>query len=171
MQLLESFSIDWQLILAQAVSFLILLIVLKKFVYKPLIDMVNKRRDMIENSLLQKKEIEEQMEDLRKYHEEQIKKTQVQAQEIIARAEANAEKERLAQIEKTEAEINVLFAQAKKDIESQKEEMIKGAEVHMAEILIPAIEKILEQSADDASRQQIYEKSLQRVNQLYKKSA
>ena len=47
-ELFSQLGIDWKLLLAQGVNFVILLVVLTKFVYKPLMKMVEARRQKIE---------------------------------------------------------------------------------------------------------------------------
>src|SRR3989338_5782020 len=69
-ELVSQLGIDWKLLLAQGVNFLILLVVLTKFVYKPLMKMVEERRKRIEFG----------------------KKADTQAVAIISEAEKNAQK-------------------------------------------------------------------------------
>ena len=104
---------------------------------------------MIEKSMEQKQEIEQQLEDIREYHKEQIIQARNEAQAILATAQENAEKERSVQLVKAQKEINALFEKANKDIEAQKQEMLKNVETRIAEILIPALERVLQESVDD----------------------
>ena len=125
---------------------------------------------MIEKSMEQKQEIEQQLEDIREYHKEQIIQARNEAQAILATAQENAEKERSVQLVKAQKEINALFEKANKDIEAQKQEMLKNVETRIAEILIPALERVLQESVDDKTREQLYQRSVQKINELYQQS-
>ena len=168
--LLASLGIDWRVFVAQAITFLMLLFILRAKVYTPLLTTLNNRRKKIEESLEQQKEIEQQMEDIREYHKDQIIQARNEAQAIIATAQENMEKERAVQLVKAQKEINALFEKANKDIEAQKQEMLKNVESRVAEILIPALERVLQESVDEPTRQQLYERSVRRINELYKQS-
>ena len=168
--LFTSLGFDWRVLVAQAITFLSLLLILKIFLYQPLLNTLSKRRKMIEKSMEQKKEIEQQLEDIREYHKEQIIQARNEAQAILATAQENAEKERSVQLVKAQKEINALFEKANKDIEAQKQEMLKNVEARIAEILIPALERVLQESVDEQTRQQLQERSIQKINELYQQS-
>ncbi len=53
------FGIDWRLLLAQAVNFFLLLFVLKKFAYKPILAMLARRRHEIEKGFELRREAED----------------------------------------------------------------------------------------------------------------
>ena len=55
-ELLENLEIKWQLLAAQTVNFFILLFVLKKFLYKPMLKFLKERREAIEEGLKKVKE-------------------------------------------------------------------------------------------------------------------
>ncbi|MYE38095.1 MAG: F0F1 ATP synthase subunit B [Candidatus Spechtbacteria bacterium SB0662_bin_43] len=167
MEILDKFRLNEMLFLAQTINYLILLLILTHFTYKPLFRVLNERRDTIETSLQKAEEIDEQMENLRTYHEEQLIKARDEARKIIAQAKTTANQDREKQLIKTQEEIDALFARARTEIAAEKQEMTRDVEKQTAKFLIPALEKILQESVDDDVRQQIYERSVKRVAQLY----
>lgn len=91
-ELLSQLGIDWKLLLAQGVNFLILLVVLTKFVYRPLMKMVEERRKRIEFGI---KAGEKGAKIINEAEEEKagiIKNADTQAVAIISEAEKNAQK-------------------------------------------------------------------------------
>lgn len=91
-ELVNQLGIDPKLLLAQGVNFLILLFVLTKFVYKPLMKMVEERRRKIELGV---KGGEMAEEVIKKAEEEKagiIKEADTHAVAIISEAEKNAQK-------------------------------------------------------------------------------
>ena len=165
--LLEGLHIDWKLIIAQAFNFMLILAILTKFVYKPIFNVLNERKDTIESSLQKAQDIDQQMESVKQYHQDQLVKARDEAQQIIAQARTTADKEKEVRIAKTEEEITQLYDRAKADISAEKQEMVKDVEKQTAKFLIPAIEKILKETVDEPIRKKIHEKSVQRVAQLY----
>ncbi len=70
-QLLSQLGIDWKLLLSQAVNFFLLLIVLRLFVYKPLLQMLHERRERIEEGIEKAKEA-----DIRLLEAEEMKRSE-----------------------------------------------------------------------------------------------
>lgn len=91
-ELVSQLGIDWKLLLAQGVNFVILLFVLTKFVYKPLMKMVEERRKKIELGI----KGGEKAEQIIKLAEQEkagiIKEADTQAVGIISEAEKTAQK-------------------------------------------------------------------------------
>ncbi len=61
---IEKFGIDWRLLAAQAVNFFILFFLLAKFVYRPVISLLEKRRKRIEEGLTFTTEAERRIADI-----------------------------------------------------------------------------------------------------------
>lgn len=91
-ELFSQLGIDPKLLLAQAVNFLILLFVLTKFVYKPLMKMVEERRQKIELGVKGGEMAEQIIKDAETEKSGIIKEAGVKAVGIISEAEKNAQK-------------------------------------------------------------------------------
>ena len=48
--LFSSIGIDWKLLVLQTIAFLLLLVILKKFVYPPIVAMLDRRDEMIKEA-------------------------------------------------------------------------------------------------------------------------
>src|SRR3989344_7190785 len=79
MEFLKDFGVNPILLLAQIVNFTILLLLLKKFFYKPILKVLEERKHKIETAVLQAEEIQKKLEE-----------TQVQQEKLIGEAEAQA---------------------------------------------------------------------------------
>lgn len=92
---MEALGIDVKLIVVQAANFLILLYLLKRFMYQPILNMLNKRAEDSQAILDEKNELSEKIENIDKEREEVLKQTRTEADEIISQARGKGE--RLAQ--------------------------------------------------------------------------
>ncbi len=167
MELIDRFHIDLSLIIAQATTFLLLLLILNRFVYKPIFKTLNERREKIEDSLRKTEEINKRVEEINKYHQKKLVEARDEASAIIALAREKTDKDTEKRLKKASEEIQGLFEKARAEIKIEKEDMIQDAERRVAEFLIPAIEKVLSESVDKEIRDKIYENSLQKVTQMY----
>ena len=114
MEILGKLGIDIHLLVAQIINFIILLFILNKFVYKPILKEIEEKN--IEDNKKQK-ELEEKENQLKSQLEEaknEIIKSKKKANNIIEEAEILAEQIKLRTQEEVEAEKKKVFSQIKK---------------------------------------------------------
>lgn len=90
--LLTQLGVNWKLLLAQGVNFLILLAVLTIFVYRPLVKLLEERRRKIELGLKGAEEIEGRLREVEKIKVEKLAAADKSATEIIGIAEKDGRK-------------------------------------------------------------------------------
>lgn len=134
-ELIRNFGVDWKLLLAQVVNFAILFFLLKRFAYQPILAMLRKRKEEIEEGFAMRAEAEKTLVEI-----EEIKtKTAVQAQEdalvLVKRAEETAGKRRDEIVHEAVARGEILVAEAKQKAEKEAEK-IEGAVAREAETLV-----------------------------------
>lgn len=83
MEILNQFGVNPILLLAQAVNFFILLFILKKFLYKPILKVLDERKKRIEESLKNAEEIELQLQKTKEQSEKIITKALEESQKIL----------------------------------------------------------------------------------------
>lgn len=76
-----TFGVDWALLLAQVVSFCIVCFILYRFAYRPILKMLETRRQQIAQGLANAEQIKAE-----------LARTEVQRQEVMAQANAQANK-------------------------------------------------------------------------------
>jgi F-type H+-transporting ATPase subunit b len=99
-------GIDWQMLIFQGVAFLILVWILAKFVFPPLLKAVDDRQAKIEESTKAAAEAEKKAEGAEVKIEEALKKARLEATDIVstAKSEATAAIEKAENQAKTRAE-------------------------------------------------------------------
>ncbi|MEA1873760.1 MAG: F0F1 ATP synthase subunit B [Bacteroidota bacterium] len=140
--------------------FIILLVLLRIFAWKPILSMVNKRNDSIENALKQAEIAREDMKKLQLDHEQMMEQTKQERDKIFA--EAREMKEQLMQKAKDETDkmVTKMKTDAKAEIEGQKQAAINELKQQVAVISIDIAEKILKSELEDKNKQEAM------VNQL-----
>jgi F-type H+-transporting ATPase subunit b len=83
--IIEAFHLDIKLIIAQLINFTIVLAVLYKLVYKPLLKTMNERTGKIEKGLKDAQESQAQLEKAEKTRDEKIKEAKKEARQISHR--------------------------------------------------------------------------------------
>lgn len=91
-KILSSFGVSWLTFLASLINFIVLLIILQWFAYKPLLKMLEERRQRIADSMKQADQIKEELAKTQIAREEVLTKANEAAQKMINEARAAAEK-------------------------------------------------------------------------------
>lgn len=106
MEIFKDFGVNPVLLVAQIVNFLIILVVLKKFMYKPVIGILKKREDEIKLGIKNSEEAQKKLEEADAKEKEILQTARERADKIIAQAK----------LEATEAK-NEIEANSKREIE------------------------------------------------------
>ena|SRR5579872_1763658 len=167
MQIAQQFGIEPILLLAQIVNFIIILAVLRKFFYAPIVKMLDDRKKKIEESLKNADAIESKLQQT----EEQTQKTTQEAiksaKQIIedAKQEAQRISDRATEDARKTQEEMVTAAQAQ--IEMQKEEMKKQLEKDTLTLVAGVIKKVLGKNLKQKDQQDLTDKAMSEIsNQL-----
>lgn len=88
--LFQALGLDWKLLIEQTIAFLILLWILGKFVYPPIIKMIDERRSAIEEGMQHAKKADEALKKAEADVADLIAKARSEADEIIARSQKEA---------------------------------------------------------------------------------
>ncbi|MGC9968742.1 MAG: hypothetical protein ABSC29_03390 [Minisyncoccia bacterium] len=147
-QLFDQLGIDWHLLLSQAVNFFLLLVVLRIFVYKPLLKLLHDRRRRIEEGLVKADEADKRLLEVEEIGKGKIKEAEMQAVGILRKTEGDAkelEARLLAEAKRKEAEE---LANAAVRLKAQEADSRRATEKEAAAMVKRAIAKTVELSPE-----------------------
>lgn len=154
MELISKLGLDLKLLIAQIVNFLILFFVLKKLLYKPILNLLDKRKQMIEKNVEDTRKIGERMDQIETEKQEILSNASKEAMAIIEKSKVEAEAEHKQALENAKKEISKLAERYRGQLKEEKDEMMREIKSEVAELVISSSEKILQRefSASDQRR-------------------
>ncbi len=154
MELIAKLGIDAKILIAQVINFLILLFVLKKFVYGPVIAKLEQRRGMIAKATHDAKKSEELLKEIEQTRLEMIQQTKKVTLEMMEQAAKSAEETKASIVESARQEAQQIAEQSKLQLAREKEKMLKEAGEELGRLVVTATEKIIERefSPEDQKR-------------------
>ncbi len=163
MGLLEDFSSG--LFIIQSVIFLIVLLVLRKFAWKPILDAVNEREVTIVDSLNQAKLAKEEVQNLKAENEMIIREAKMERDNILK--EAREIKERIVteakDIAKTEGD--KMIEQARQSIQAEKSAAMSDIKNQIGILSVNIAESILQDKlSTDGAHNALVESYLNKSN-------
>lgn len=157
--------LNLQVILAQMICFLILLFLLKKFLWKPVFQILEERQKKIEQDALDLQNSKKDVAILKQEYQSFLDKTEVIAQQRIKQAleegEQKAQHIRLSAHEEARA----IVMEAKDEIRLEMEKSKKVLRSDIVNMVIQATEKMLQEKLTLGSDQKIVENFLADLEQ------
>lgn len=159
-ELLTKLGIDWKLLIAQIVNFLVLLFILYKFAYGPILTMLEKRQKKIEKGLKDAEAAGKKLEESEEKQKEILKRARTEAKEIVEKAHAQAEKSKSEMATEAKTQAEKIIAGAKVEIEREKEKTIGEIKSEIGSLVVAAAEKIIDEKLDASKDKKLIEESL-----------
>lgn len=153
-ELIKTFHIDWKLMLAQLVNFVLVLWVIWRFALRPLGKVMDERSKTIDKSLADAKEIEANLAKIEKEREAKIQEAKKEAAQLIEHARTAGQTQGEQMVAEAKREVQTVIAVAKEQMVQEKKEMLKSVKAEVAGLVTLSLHKILGQ----ASSQKIDEK-------------
>lgn len=141
---LASLGINGQLFAFQLLNFAIVACIVWFLVLKPLVKKMEERRKQVEESVDNVKAIETSLQMSEKKYQDKIDEAKVAANKILEKAHTESEAISKQIKEKAQKDVELLVMQAKKNIGIDKQEMKDELRKETAEMVVMAMEKLLE---------------------------
>lgn len=151
MNLLEDFSIG--LFFWQTLLFVLLLLLLKKYAWKPMLTAVNDREEGIKNALDSAEKAKREMENLQADNQKLLKEARAEREAMLK--EARDIKNKMIEDAKDQAkeEAGKLVAQAQASIETEKKAAISELKAQVANLSIEIAEKVVREELSNKDKQ------------------
>ena len=150
-KLINDFSFGlffWQIVL-----FVLLLLLLKKYAWKPILDALNSREEGIQNALDEADKARQEMVDLKSSNEKILKEARLERDGLLK--DARMIKDKMISEAKDEANIqsNKIIEQARTAIENEKLAAITELKNQVAELSIGIAENIMQDELSNKGKQ------------------
>lgn len=153
--MLEKLGIQPFSLIAQIINFLILFFLLSKFLYQPILKMLDERKRRIKESLEKEKKIEEEAAKLETVRLKKREEAEKEAQEIVRRAKAVAAEERRKAKEKIRKTIQEAKKQAHEEFKKEKEALVTRFREQAAELVLLTTKQVLRASLGKTTQKKL----------------
>jgi F-type H+-transporting ATPase subunit b len=153
MELLGSLGIDAKLIVAQVINFTVLAALLYKFLYRPIIGVLEERERKVKESVLRAEEVEKRWQNLAGEEKKHLAESHRKAAHLLEEARKVGKEEGAELRERAKRDIERLVREAKEEIEGEKEKAREDLKREVGELVILASSKVLGVSARSVDKE------------------
>jgi F-type H+-transporting ATPase subunit b len=155
-------AFDWTLPM-MVVSFLLVVWLLSKVAWKPLTNMMEKRRQNIESMLNKAESDREEAESLRLKHQEELRQAHQEVQALIEKATKSAEQRAAEMMEQARGEAEKIKQAALAQIEVERARAVADIQAQVADLSVAVAEKILRKNLDLANQEELINQFIHEV--------
>ena len=163
---MEGLGINLGYLISQIINFLLLLVILRVFLYKPILNMLDKRRETIRTQLEEADTAKSQAEAAKQEYEKQLEKAKEERRSMLAEAREQADKMREEILEKARGEAQALVAKTEEEMEALRRQTIVGAQGEIVELAMAAAGKVVGGSLDEKAQRRLIEEFIAEVGDL-----
>ncbi|MFT5243799.1 MAG: F-type H+-transporting ATPase subunit b [Psychroserpens sp.] len=144
---------EFGLVFWTAITFLFLLLILRKFAWKPILGAVSEREEGIKDALASAENARKEMENLTADNERILKEARLERETMLKEAREIKAKMISDAKEEAQEQANKMIMQAQLAIESEKKSAMAELKNHVAGLSIEIAEKVVRQELSDKGRQ------------------
>jgi F-type H+-transporting ATPase subunit b len=165
---LRPLGIDPALLIAYLINFVILLFLLRLFLYGPILNMLADRRQKIQESLEQADKVRQEAEVQRADFQRELEEARKTSQEAAARAAQETEKMREAILIEARKEAEQIREQARQQIEVERQQTLAELQRQVADLAVELARKVIGQTVavDGQAQRQLIQQFLQEAGDL-----
>ena len=156
-----SLGINLPLLVVFIANFIVLLVMLRLFLYKPVMKVLDERakraREAIELAEATKKEYDQAKDEIQK----QIEKGRQEAQAIIAQAMQVGERLKEESRQEATKQAQVIVDRARSELEAERDKLVGDLRREFVDISIAASEKVIKETLDKEKHRKLIEETLQ----------
>ena len=147
-------------LIAQIANFIVLLLILRFTLYKPILRMLDDRRKRIAEGLGAADAARAEASDAQAQIQAQLDEARGQGQEIVANAQQVATRIQDEARDQAERERSAAASRSRQEIQLERDRAIADLRAEFAEITVSAAERVIRQSLDGEAHQRIIDETL-----------
>jgi F-type H+-transporting ATPase subunit b len=162
--LLGTFGLNGKLFLAQLLNFGVVVFIVWRWVYRPLVKLIDERSKKINDGLEFSKEAANQLEEISIQKKEVLKQAKAESLKLIEEAGTAAEAVKREKLDETKKEVDRMVEEGKSRIENERQSSYEALKGDIANLVTSATKKVL-QGLDDKAQHDLIKSA---VNDLEK---
>ena len=140
---MDALGINGPFLLAQIINFLVIMWLLRTFLYEPVLNMLEQRKEKIRESLNAAEKARAEASTRSAENEKIIADARRQAQDIIRQAQERAQRSEAEMVAKARNEANALKERAKGEIEQERQQALSSLRKEVAQLSLTIARKAI----------------------------
>jgi len=158
------FSLDPGLFIWSMVTFLILVALLYKFAFNPLMRMQKARQDQIHQSIVEAEKLRDEAQELLVSYKQQLSAAREEAASIVDRARKAGESTKAEVLEEARVQAEATLAKARQQIERDTNQALQRIREEVADLTVAATEKVARTSLSQEDQLRLIQEAINEID-------
>ncbi len=148
---------------AELIAFILMILVLGRWVYPRIIKAATERESKIEAGLRAAQEAEERLSKVQVQVEQTLEEARAQARDILQRSHGEASAAAAEVIAKARADAEALIERARTEIGGERDRAIQDLRAEVSSLVVAATQRLLGEAIDARAHQRLIDDALNRI--------
>lgn len=162
--IVEKFGVDTPLLIAQAINFVIVALVIWQFALKKILLTIDEREKKIADSLKNAEKIKLELEATEKQQNETLQEASLEAKKTVATAQEQAKSYIEAQKEEARKQAEEIVEKARSAMELERQRVLNDAREEIASLVILTTSKVLQRELGDEEKSRFSESAAKEIS-------
>ena len=164
MEIIKNFGVNPILLAAQIINFLIIFLLLKKFLYKPVLELLKKRQTMIKEGIKQAEESKIKLEKVVIEEKNILRLAQLQAKKFIEEAKQESIELTLQMNDNAKKQTEKILKDAKDQIDRESLEAEKRLALQTSKLAVSFLQKALSEFFSAKEQEEVVSNALRKIS-------
>jgi F-type H+-transporting ATPase subunit b len=169
MEALGKLGINPLLLIAQIVNFLILLFILHRFLYKPILKLFKDRSQKIEEGLKTAEDLKHQATESEAKHKTYLEEAKKEAHRIVEQAAKLGDEEKKKIIEIANAESRKIVDRTMQEISQEKKNIMADIKKEVGEMVVALSTSMIKKTLDEQAQRALLDEAVKEVEKELEK--
>ena len=155
----KTFGVSWQLFISQLIAFIIVALVLKKFACKPVLDMLEQRKERIAQAETNAEKIQTELAATEAERDKVLAKANQKAQEMIADAKEAAQQVGEVEGQKAVKQAEGIIRKAREATDADRDQMMSELRAEIGRLVVETTAKVSGKVLTDEDQQRLIDET------------
>lgn len=166
MEFLKALGVDFRLLLIQAAGFLILLYILRKYLFDKVLAAIQARREEVQETYKKSERYHEEAANLKAEYERKVTEAEEEAEKKLTTAVKEAKVLGTEIVEKSRQEAEAIKQKAHETVELERKKAAAEIRNQVVDLSILATQKLIEKSVSKAGAEKLVDEFIESVGGL-----
>jgi F-type H+-transporting ATPase subunit b len=165
-QIANTFGVDWPHLVSQIISFGIVCFLLQRFAYRPILRMLEERRQQIAQGIAEREKIKNELAQAEQQRQEILVRADTEASKVIEEAHAAAARVREKETQKAIAEAEQILVKSREAAQEERNRMLRELKQELGILVIQATSMATRKILTLEDQRRMAEETLKQVAQV-----
>ena len=158
--------LDWN-VAATILNLLLLYWLMRKFLFKPIMGIMDKRKELIEQQFLEAEDAKDKAQEIKNQYHDLMKNAKEESHSIVEKARESAKMECENMLQQASIQAKQLLENTREQMDVERKKMLKELESQISALAMSAAGKIIGANASSKRDKVLYDQFLDKAGEIY----